>query len=83
MAQRTVIIFKNTTIFPRNVFFDFIGETQYDDPQMQFPRPIPDEVIRLVCNVRVSSQHKYIANYFFSVSMHKEKSIITLCIKQK
>lgn len=26
--------------------FDFVGETQYDDPQVQFPRPISDEVIR-------------------------------------
>ncbi|XP_039305498.1 uncharacterized protein LOC105205750 isoform X3 [Solenopsis invicta] len=34
-----------TTISPRNVLFDFLGETQYDDSQVQFPRPIPDEVI--------------------------------------
>ncbi|KMQ94469.1 fez family zinc finger protein 2 [Lasius niger] len=27
------------------MLFDFVGETQYDDPQVQFPRPIPDEVI--------------------------------------
>ncbi|KAH0950916.1 hypothetical protein HN011_002475 [Eciton burchellii] len=27
------------------MLFDFVGETHYDDPQVQFPRPIPDEVI--------------------------------------
>lgn len=52
MIKDMIVICSNIIIFKirQHNFFThqilFVGETQYDDPQVQFPRPIPDEVIR-------------------------------------